>query len=274
MNNNFYKLNGSKYRINHDFFTNIDSEIQAYLLGFYIADGNVNQKRKTFRIKISEEDVEIVKLFKEFIAPDNKIIEYKAYEIQGRSGETYTGKPQVAIDINSAKLVNSLVSLGYGYNKTYSDLSLPDISDELKLHLIRGFIDGDGSISSYISKEKGKKDRARCCVSICSKTENFLKEIKKFLESKGVTMNISHLKRDDMFRLSTQSKEQIFKLYNLIYKDASYSLSRKIEKIKSYVNTEILPKTAEDCNAQAMSAMEAITRPRVRNPYDQGENVR
>ena len=42
----FYKLNGSKYAINHDFFTNIKTEAQAYLLGFYVADGNVNEKGK------------------------------------------------------------------------------------------------------------------------------------------------------------------------------------------------------------------------------------
>ena len=32
------------------FFKSINSEEQAYLLGFYVADGNINEKRKTFRI--------------------------------------------------------------------------------------------------------------------------------------------------------------------------------------------------------------------------------
>ena len=52
--NKFYKINGSKYHINHDFFKSIETEEQAYLLGFYVADGNINEKRKTFRVKIQK----------------------------------------------------------------------------------------------------------------------------------------------------------------------------------------------------------------------------
>ena len=48
--NNFYKVNVSTYPINHDFFKSIETEEQAYLLGFFVADGNVNEKRKTLRI--------------------------------------------------------------------------------------------------------------------------------------------------------------------------------------------------------------------------------
>ena len=47
-----YKVSRSKHYIRHDFFKNISTEIQAYLLGFYIADGSINEKRKTFSVEL------------------------------------------------------------------------------------------------------------------------------------------------------------------------------------------------------------------------------
>jgi hypothetical protein len=249
MNNNFYKLNGSKYPINHDFFKNINTEIQAYLLGFYVADGNINKKRKTFRVKVSAEDREIPELYKTFISPEAKLIKYEGYEIEGRGGKKYQGNDQIAIDINSAKLVESLVDLNYGYNKTYDNLRLPKLSDDLMVHFIRGFFDGDGSISVYVAKEKGKKDRVRCSMSLCAKNNSILDDISKFFSKFKIKTNVNYLKRDDMYRLATSSKAEILKIYNLIYKGCNYSLKRKLNSIESYVNTEILPKTKEDCNA-------------------------
>ena len=75
-------MNGSKYAINHDFFTNITTEEQTYLLGFYIADGNINEKRKTFRICITEEDKDILEMFRINISPDSRFYYYKPYQIK------------------------------------------------------------------------------------------------------------------------------------------------------------------------------------------------
>lgn len=52
-----------------------------------------------------------------------------------------------------------------------------------------------------------------------------------------------------MYRIVCQRKDSINKFYNLIYKDSHYFLTRKKEKLENYVNTEILQKTTEDCNA-------------------------
>ena len=126
-------MNGSKYAINHDFFTNITTEEQAYLLGFYVADGNIKEKRKTFRICITEEDKDILEMFRINISPDSRFYYYKPYQIKGRNNKVYIGNPKWAYDVNSAKLVNSLVDLGYGYNKTYEHLHLPKLNDTLTL---------------------------------------------------------------------------------------------------------------------------------------------
>lgn len=245
----FYKLNGSKYAINHDFFDNIDSEIKAYLLGFYVADGNVNEKRKTFRISITESDKEIIEMFKSNISSESRVYYHAPYEVNGRNGKKYIGNPKLSYDVNSAKLVKSLVKLGYGYNKTYLHLSLPKLSDELMIHFIRGYFDGDGWATVWKAAEKGKKDRFRCAIGMCNKYDDLLLEIINFLENFGITFKLYYMKRDDMYKITCQSKISINNFYKVVYKDAHYFLTRKKEKIENYVNTEILQKTTEDCNA-------------------------
>jgi hypothetical protein len=128
-------------------------------------------------------------------------------------------------------------------------LKLPKLSDDLMLAFIRGYLDGDGWITIWNAKEKGKKDRVRCSVGICNKYDDLLLDIKNYFNKYDVEFNLHYIKRDDMYRIVCQRKNDIKKIYDLIYKDAHYFLSRKKSKLESYVNTEILQKTTEDCNA-------------------------
>ena len=67
----------SKRRIRHNFFSKIETELQAYLLGFYASDGSVDQKRKTVRVQLQAQDSEIVDLFKDSISPDARTFQVK-----------------------------------------------------------------------------------------------------------------------------------------------------------------------------------------------------
>lgn len=46
-----YNNHISNRRIRHTFFDTIETELQAYLLGFYAADGSIDEKRKTLRVR-------------------------------------------------------------------------------------------------------------------------------------------------------------------------------------------------------------------------------
>lgn len=231
------------------FFVNISTEPQAYLLGFYIADGNINEKRKTFRVNVNSIDNEIIDLFKQHIGPYCRTYIKPPYKIIGRNNKEYVGNEQIVLDINSSKLVNSLVNLGYGYRKSWESLHLPQLPKKLIIDFIRGYFDGDGCVCSWVCKEKNKKDRIRCTLSFVSKKSALLDEIQEFLSNYSIHFNRHYLIRDDMYRIATSSKESVLRFYNLIYKDASCFLSRKKEKLENYVNTEILHKTDGDCNA-------------------------
>ena len=64
----------STRRIRATFFDDIKTEIQAYLLGFHCADGCVDPTHNTFRIALQEQDSELIYLFKDFIAPDSRLL--------------------------------------------------------------------------------------------------------------------------------------------------------------------------------------------------------
>ena len=245
-----YTHHTSNRRIRHDFFKNISTELQAYLLGFYTADGSIDEKRKTFRIHLSTKDSELVYLYKDIISPDARLFSVADnYKTTGRDGKEITGHGSIGVDISSAILVNDLVELGIGYKKTYSDLTIPNIPENLIRHFVRGFFDGDGSISTYLACEKGKKDRVRCGIQIDSKTKTLLENIQLFFKNNNIKFNLIYLKRDDMYRISTSSREEIKKLYLLFYKDSYFYLSRKFNKFDYYVNTEVSQLIADHRNA-------------------------
>ena len=266
----------SNRRIRHNIFCKIETELQAYLLGFYAADGNINEKRKTFRIHLQKQDSELVYLYKDIISPDARTFTVEEHKTTGRGGREITAHESFGIDITSAQLCNDLVSLGIGYNKSYCDLHIPgQLSKELIRHFLRGYFDGDGCITVWLSKEKGKSDRVRGKFDICSKSASILNEFIKFLAENDIKINLNYLKRDDMYRMSTSSKKELEKIFKLLYKDSNFYLSRKFNKFDHYVNTEVTQLIAEYCNAQEMSINESNNSPKsVEHSIEKSENVR
>ena len=82
----FYTNHISNRRIRHNFFSNIETELQAYLLGFYAADGSIDEKRKTFRIHLQQKDSELVYLYKDIISPDARTYTIEPKIVTGRNG--------------------------------------------------------------------------------------------------------------------------------------------------------------------------------------------
>lgn len=244
-----YTNHTSNRRIRHDFFKDISTEIQAYLLGFYTADGSVDEKRKTFRIHLQKQDVELVYLYKDIISPDARIFTVEEHKTTGRDGKEITAHESIGVDITSTILVTHLNDLGYGYNKSKKDLTLPNLDDDLIRHFIRGYFDGDGCITGWLAVEKGKADRVRYSFDICGKTKTLLEEIVEFLDSYDIKININYIKRDDMYRIKTSSKQELQKIYELLYNDSNFYLTRKFNKFNYYVNTEVNQLIADHRNA-------------------------
>lgn len=247
----------SKRRVRHQFFENIQTELQAYLLGFYAADGSIDEKRKTLRIELQKEDSEIVYLFKDTISQDARLYTTEEREFLGPKGKLIHAHGNIGVDITSAQLCISLVNLGIGYRKSWKELKLPNIKSELIKHFIRGYFDGDGCISGYIRSQSGRQDQFTYYFQIDAKTSSLLLDIQRWFASNNIKVNINYIARDNMYRLKTSSKQEIRKIYELLFKDCNYYLSRKFNKINHYVNTEVTQLIAEYRNAQKVSVNES-----------------
>lgn len=240
----------SKRLTRRRFFSKIETEIQAYLLGLYASDGNITEKRKTFRISLQQKDAYAVDWFKKFISPDARTF-LNQRKIKIIRNCNITNSVYYGIDINCSDLCNDLVNLGFGYRKTYADTHLPNIPPELMRHFIRGYFDGDGTIMGcYIKPDpKWKKnENFRTKMSICCKKRSILDDIKEYLKNLGIKSTINYSRRDDMYEISSP-KSQIKKLFYLLYDDAHFYLQRKYDKFEHYANTEITQLIAENRKA-------------------------
>lgn len=155
-----YTRNRAKRRVRHEFFQNIRTEIQAYLLGFHASDGSILEKRKTFHLALQEDDSEIIYLYKDFISPDARTF-YTPPHCGFSKGKPHQTHGAFGLEICSVALCEDLVKLGYGYRKSYEELHLPQLNEDLVLAFIRGYFDGDGCISYSLDKSsKNPKLRA------------------------------------------------------------------------------------------------------------------
>lgn len=256
----------SKRLIRHNFFSKIETELQAYLLGFIYSDGCINIQRHTLSIHINDIDSELFELFK-IISPDAYTQQEEGHESKALvRGHTVKNKSSIRLAISSKILIEDLINLGVCERKTYKNLHIPEMNPNLIGSFIRGYFDGDGCFTWHASapnlNNRERNWRIKMSWQIDSKTQTLLTEFQKWFETQGVTLKINYIKRDNMYRLCTSSKKTFSKIYNLIFKEAQYSLSRKINKINHYVNTEVTQLIAEYRNAQEVNVNESNNPPK------------
>src|SRR5699024_9205607 len=138
-----------KYKINHNFFDEIDTEEKAYWLGFLYADGCVREDRGCFRLGLQARDVRHLEKFRESLDSNHTIKETNKVTNE----KIYYGN---YIFIHSKKLVKNLVEKGCFENKSLT-LKFPSydiVPKHLIYHFIRGYFDGDGSVSYTVRNGK------------------------------------------------------------------------------------------------------------------------
>lgn len=216
-----------KLGVNHNFFDEL-KEIQCYLLGFYLADGNLFTIGNSYRIAInvSFKDKYILDLFKEYIAPNNPIITRLPKPFISVNNKTYQGVEQSKIVITSNKIGKYFKDLGFSENKTQLVKRVPNLNDDQFLHFLRGYFDGDGCIS--IGKHKGGHCYKR--FQLTSFDEQILIDIRNRLEILGVKTKI--YSERNHFHILVQNTIELVKLYDLLYQNCKFYFKRKEEIFK------------------------------------------
>ena len=216
---------------NENYFENIDSQDKAYFLGFIGADGCIYEtkyegKQNILRISIQKQDVKILNILKQFLGTDKPILEYT------NNKNTY-----VSLEISSNKIFDDIENTGLSTKKTYSN-TIANVSNDLMPALIRGYFDGDGTISNH-------KNVSRANISIVGYESN-LQKIKNFLDRCCIYGSISECNSKKYSIAEDGSKFCIYNLANktsrycflkLIYEDSqNIFLDRKYIKSKQYID--------------------------------------
>lgn len=119
-----------KHSVNHDFFKTWTPEM-AYVLGFFFSDGNVSFDRKQISIHLNKQDYHILEKISKVMESEIAIRVYPH--------SSY-------LRINSKILAKDLIELGCVPRKS-KILRFPEINDDFLNHFVRGYFDGDGSIT-------------------------------------------------------------------------------------------------------------------------------
>lgn len=218
------KKRKNKYNFDESYFDVIDTEHKAYWLGFLMADGYILSKRKgkrsnqsqSFGFTISVKDIELFDYFKEDLKADNPVNIYK----NSSSGAFKTDTDFGRILLTSQRTVDALKSHGIVENKTFIT-KMPELQQELVPHFIRGYSDGDGSISIDINNRIGW--------SLCG-TKELLNSIQDFF---GLNYKLSQRfpeRNNNNWQLHVSGWQNVLMCLDIIYKDASVYLKRKYDK--------------------------------------------
>lgn len=123
------------YTINDSFFADKHSEQACYWAGFIAADGNISGNRLSISLSAKDRD-HLIRLKRQLQA-ENPITII-------RNG--------VRLAVSSEQIASDLAAFGITEKKTFS-LSFPEwLNEEQARHFIRGYFDGDGSVSLTIQK--------------------------------------------------------------------------------------------------------------------------
>ncbi len=120
----------------YKFFQHIDTEQQAYWLGFIAADGCVQSSQGRLHVALARKDKDHLRMLNEAIGASNNICDYTGTSVKGAF-------PVSSLTICSKGLVRDLNAHGIVDRKTHL-LVYPTILPALERHYLRGYFDGDG----------------------------------------------------------------------------------------------------------------------------------
>lgn len=251
------KRTNLKYNHNDDYFDSITTANKAYILGFIIADGCINKtirgncitNRLTFNNSI--DDFSVIDKIKDEISPESKVY------IRESKSLTVNRKKQVSLRITSFALCEKLISK-YDIipNKTKHhnfQFNFDLIPKEFYRDFIRGFFDGDGSVSFYKTKNTiffnfsfifNSKIFAEQIGNIFEQLFN-IKSV--YYEHVGKTCTYYTLR----FNYNRQRTAIIKEIYDYLYNNCDIYLERKQIKFSKYFEyrAKTTDNTVEQCNA-------------------------
>lgn len=159
-----------KYNLDDNFFSKIDTEEKAYLLGWIASDGHI--RKAGFCISIRKKDINILSSLRDIISKDLVIKQRIGYK--NKNYKSIDEITDVTLTVNSKQISKDLCGLlKINPGKKSAIVQFPEIDKELEKHFIRGYFDGDGSICNPRKSSR----QPRCKIS--SNSLQMLKSIQE-----------------------------------------------------------------------------------------------
>lgn len=203
-----------KPKYNETYFSEIDTKEKAYILGYLLADGYINNSTLEFGCALA----------------DKEILEFIAKELNANIRFDYTFDkksrrfPRARITIGNKRIIKDLLryTIGSKENKTF-----PRIKKDLQHYMLLGFFDGDGCLTWG-----RRKDRNRLWQKVCfTGSYKLLYAIQKLLQKLNITSSLHPKGKENCYVLELASKEDVKKILSYMYGDEDLIiLHRKFDK--------------------------------------------
>lgn len=217
-----------KYIIkNNDIFEVINTQEKAYWLGFLMADGFLNTSSPQVGLSLGYEDKNHLEKFKLFLDTNYPIRTFRA---TGYSTNEYH-----RIIMTSRKMKADLIHKGMLENKSLILEKPKHVPRDLEIHFIRGFYDGDGSLTCIRDRGPG----GAWSVKVTS-TKGMLDFIKKHFGKEHLSLYHKKGTSEKTFTLTMAGNIQVEKILDQMYKNSTVHLDRKYERYIEFKNSRLL----------------------------------
>lgn len=211
-------------RIKSDYFSNINSPIKAYWLGFLFTDGSVDHYKKTGRIRLQlqEGDKEILEKFKEDLCIDSKII--------------YDTRPNsvcCSVEFVDEQIFNDLEKYDIVPRKTYKVDRIPyqKIPQEFLPAFALGLFDGDGNFYC------GDNYSTDVTFGFTAYHESEVQDFKDLI-NKIVPLNTENKPYfTSAWHINWRGRLQVLKILDALYENCPRFLARKHNKYLALKNS-------------------------------------
>lgn len=157
-----------------------DDEISSYLLGFWMADGNIHLSWSTKRARRQKE----WRIYNTDLQVMSMISSWFGKGLKARA-ETEQRKVYYSLSVKSDRLFDACYDVTRSTSKSDKPINLPYVRPALRNHFVRGFFDGDGSISvkHYANRHGKEADALQTSFTAGLATGDFLEQLRDMIRS-------------------------------------------------------------------------------------------
>lgn len=204
-----------KYHYDRNKFKNINTEEDAYWLGFITADGCIIENR-WLQIQLAEKDKGHIIKFCKYMGLNGEETEEI---IKNGFGGAYTrDNPICNLKICSLEIINNLLDKGIKPHKSGQEKPYICNNIELERAYIRGLIDGDGFLGST-----QKRFGIVGSYEICSYVQNYISKYIKDINKNRIR------EHGTIYKLEVTGNKQSSIILSALYENANIYLDRKYE---------------------------------------------